>query len=107
LIGDAAHPMVPHLGQGAGQAIEDAYTLGILLKGVPVSGLTDTLARYEQLRRERTSRIQGVARQAGAFYRTDFSDPASRDAAMGAWAKEVRWILEHDADAALMFGTNA
>jgi salicylate hydroxylase len=100
LLGDAAHPMVPHLGQGAGQAIEDAYTLGVLLKGVSAGGVEDSLASYERLRRERTGRVQGVARQAGKFYRTEFLDAGERNTAMGAWVKEVRWILEHDADAA-------
>jgi hypothetical protein len=32
LMGDAAHPMVPHVGQGAGQSIEDAITLAVLLE---------------------------------------------------------------------------
>ncbi|WP_179403933.1 FAD-dependent monooxygenase [Burkholderia guangdongensis] len=100
LMGDAAHPMVPHLGQGAGQAIEDAYTLGIVLQGATPDNLSDRLASYERLRHERTARVQAVARQAGQFYRTDFSDPRERDATMGTWMKEVRWILEHDADAA-------
>jgi salicylate hydroxylase len=102
LMGDAAHPMVPHLGQGAGQAIEDAYTLGVLLKEVSAGSLSDALANYEHLRRERTGRIQGIARQAGAFYRTDFRDPGERDATMSAWMKEVRWILQHDAGAAVI-----
>ena len=100
LMGDAAHPMVPHLGQGAGQAIEDAHTLGIVLKGASAGNLSGRLASYERLRRERTARVQAVARQAGQFYRTDFSDAAQRDATMSAWTKEVRWILEHDANAA-------
>ncbi|CAE6825763.1 FAD-dependent monooxygenase [Paraburkholderia haematera] len=99
LIGDAAHPMVPHLGQGAGQAIEDAYTLGVLLKGASKDTLAERLASYERLRRDHTARVQTVARQAGQFYRTEFPDPRERDATMGTWMKEVRWILEHDADA--------
>jgi len=32
LLGDAAHPMVPHFGQGAGQAIEDGFALAFCLK---------------------------------------------------------------------------
>ena len=32
LLGDAAHPMVPHFGQGAGQAIEDGFALAVLLE---------------------------------------------------------------------------
>jgi len=101
LLGDAAHPMVPHLGQGAGQAIEDAYTLGVLLRGASVDDLSERLACYERLRRQRTALVQGVARQAGKFYRTDFGNAGQRDAAMGSWMKEVRGILEHDADAAV------
>lgn len=100
LIGDAAHPMVPHLGQGAGQAIEDAYTLGVLLKGASKDTLDERLASFERLRREHTARVQTVARKAGQFYRTEFRDPVERNAKMGTWMKEVRWILEHDAHAA-------
>jgi salicylate hydroxylase len=100
LIGDAAHPMVPHLGQGAGQAIEDAYTLGVLLAGSSVENLRDRLVSYEHLRRVRTARVQAVARQAGQFYRTDFNDPKERDATMAGWMKEVRLIMEHRADVA-------
>lgn len=100
LIGDAAHPMVPHLGQGAGQAIEDAYTLGVLLRDASTDSLSDRLNSYERLRHDRTARVQAVARKAGQFYRTDFSDPRERDATMAGWMKEVRGILEHDADAA-------
>ena len=100
LMGDAAHPMVPHLGQGAGQAIEDGYTLGVLLEGATTLNLTDRLALYEGLRRERASRVQALAREAGQFYRTDHRDATQRDRAMAAWMKEVRWVLEHDAAAA-------
>ncbi|MDI3567477.1 FAD-dependent monooxygenase [Bradyrhizobium sp. Arg816] len=32
LLGDAAHPMMPHFGQGAGQAIEDGFALAVLLE---------------------------------------------------------------------------
>ena len=102
LIGDAAHPMVPHLGQGAGQAIEDAYTLGVLLNGASVESLSERLATYERLRRPRTAFVQSVARLAGKFYRTDFRDAGQRNATMGSWMKEVRGILEHDADAAVV-----
>jgi salicylate hydroxylase len=104
LLGDAAHPMVPHLGQGAGQAIEDAYTLGVLLRGASVDDLSGRLASYEHLRRQPTALVQGVARQAGKFYRTDFRDAKQRDATMGSWMKEVRGILEYDADAAVRQG---
>ncbi len=55
LIGDAAHATTPNLGQGACQAIEDAYVLGKLLD----SGLEleNTFAQYEQLRRKKAHAI--------------------------------------------------
>jgi salicylate hydroxylase len=55
LLGDAAHPMTPFLGQGAAMAIEDAMILG---RAVALEGPTPAaLQRYEQARRERTTRV--------------------------------------------------
>jgi 2-polyprenyl-6-methoxyphenol hydroxylase-like FAD-dependent oxidoreductase len=48
LLGDAAHPMTPNLGQGAGQAIEDAVVLAECLHGEP--DLLPALRRYETRR---------------------------------------------------------
>ena len=48
LLGDAAHPMTPNLGQGAGQAIEDAVVLAECLRGEP--DLPAALRRYEARR---------------------------------------------------------
>ena len=48
LLGDAAHPMTPNLGQGAGQAIEDAVVLAECLRGEP--GISAALRRYEARR---------------------------------------------------------
>jgi 2-polyprenyl-6-methoxyphenol hydroxylase-like FAD-dependent oxidoreductase len=48
LLGDAAHPMTPNLGQGAGQAIEDAVVLAESLRGA--SDLPAALRRYEAKR---------------------------------------------------------
>jgi 2-polyprenyl-6-methoxyphenol hydroxylase-like FAD-dependent oxidoreductase len=55
LIGDAAHPMLPTLGQGANSALEDAITLGLV---VPAGGeLATGLQEYESRRYRRTQRI--------------------------------------------------
>jgi 2-polyprenyl-6-methoxyphenol hydroxylase-like FAD-dependent oxidoreductase len=61
LLGDAAHPMLPHAGQGAAQALEDAVAIGRVLHGCVDVELA--LRRYEQLRTRRTSRIMSVARR--------------------------------------------
>jgi len=57
LLGDACHPMMPFMAQGAGQAIEDAVVLARALTELdgPVAG---RLAAYQAARLERTSRIQ-------------------------------------------------
>lgn len=61
LLGDAAHPMLPHAGQGAAQALEDAVALGqALSSGMPVP---TALRRYEAVRGERTSKIVKLARR--------------------------------------------
>jgi 2-polyprenyl-6-methoxyphenol hydroxylase-like FAD-dependent oxidoreductase len=55
LLGDAAHPMLPHTGQGAAQALEDAVALGLVL-GKPTD-ITHALRRYEAVRMRRTHRF--------------------------------------------------
>ncbi|MGH8966977.1 MAG: FAD-dependent monooxygenase, partial [Actinomycetes bacterium] len=58
LAGDAAHAPLPHQGQGAGQAIEDAYTLGHLLAEAGQDGYRRAFETYERLRRRRARRVQ-------------------------------------------------
>ncbi|WP_077002492.1 FAD-dependent monooxygenase [Variovorax sp. KK3] len=58
LLGDAAHPMLPFMAQGAGMAIEDAVVLARHLEGVPAADIPAALRRYERARIERTSQIQ-------------------------------------------------
>ena len=58
LLGDACHPMLPFMAQGAGMAIEDAVVLGRALAGVARPQAAAALMRYEDARRERTARIQ-------------------------------------------------
>jgi salicylate hydroxylase len=64
LLGDAAHPMLPYLAQGAAQAVEDGYVLADLLAQHRHDAVT-ALAAYEAARRPRTSRIQLHARRRG------------------------------------------
>jgi len=52
LVGDAAHPMLPHTGQGAAQSLEDAVALGLALKHA--SDVPAALRRYEAVRALRT-----------------------------------------------------
>lgn len=59
LLGDACHPMLPFMAQGAGMAIEDAIVLSRALEGVgPESDVAAALLRYENSRKERTAEVQ-------------------------------------------------
>ena len=62
LLGDACHPMLPFMAQGAGMAIEDAVVLARCLDGVTADGVPDALARYAATRAGRTSAVQGGSR---------------------------------------------
>lgn len=63
LLGDAAHPMTPNLGQGACQALEDAAVLARTLRGA--ADVPAALRRYEQLRAARTRSIVLQSRRIG------------------------------------------
>jgi salicylate hydroxylase len=64
LMGDAAHPMLPFLAQGAVMAIEDSYALGTLLAKLPAPA---ALATYEKLRLPRATAVQLAARSRQAM----------------------------------------
>lgn len=70
LLGDAAHGMLPHLGAGAGQGMEDAYSLIRLLSHPQVSrdNIEDVLKTYDALRRPRANRVLVESTRCGMFY---------------------------------------
>jgi salicylate hydroxylase len=63
MLGDAAHPMTPYLGQGACMAIEDGMILGRALAGAP--DLEEAFSRYEAARRDRANGVQLASRYQG------------------------------------------
>lgn len=81
LIGDAAHPMLPFLAQGAGMAIEDAAVIAAML-GKHATDPAGALRRYESARRDRTSRAQQVSRQQGRIYGLSGPEALLRNVAM-------------------------
>ena len=67
LLGDAAHPMLQYLAQGAGQAIEDAVVLGAALRFAP-DNIAAAFRAYQQARYLRTGRVQLTSRLYGDIY---------------------------------------
>ena len=68
--------MTPDLGQGGCQAFEDAAALGALLDGAGPTDVPAALARYDALRRPRTTALQRQARQMNRMLR--LRGPAGR-----------------------------
>jgi 2-polyprenyl-6-methoxyphenol hydroxylase-like FAD-dependent oxidoreductase len=83
LLGDAAHPVTPNMGQGAGLAIEDACCLATLLDGT--RPLANVLAAYEALRRPRATWIRDRSYSLGRL--------AQMTSPVGRWFRDlaVRW----------------
>ncbi|MEL7028892.1 MAG: FAD-dependent monooxygenase, partial [Pseudomonadota bacterium] len=77
LLGDAAHPMLPFLGQGAAMAIEDAYVLANLLS--QNGSVFEALAGYEVARAERAAWVLLESRAAGARFQAQGSSQKTFD----------------------------
>ncbi|GIK00073.1 hypothetical protein Aspvir_004088 [Aspergillus viridinutans] len=77
LLGDACHPTLPYLAQGAAMAVEDGAMLGMLLYHIASSQdykskIPQALKLYEDIRKSRTARnVQGAIRNRGAFHLAD------------------------------------
>jgi salicylate hydroxylase len=87
LLGDAAHPMVPYLAQGAGMAIEDADALAWALKlAVSTSNgqvdVPEGLQRYAQARWARNAQVQARAINNGKIFHATGPVRWARDMAM-------------------------
>jgi salicylate hydroxylase len=104
LLGDAAHPMLPFMAQGASQSIEDALVLARCLaarRDDPQAGL----AAYAARRRERAAAVQAASRDAGRLVQlTEPAEVYERNARLSASPEapvdRFDWIWSHDVDAA-------
>ncbi len=92
LIGDAAHPMLPFLAQGAAMAIEDAVVAAHCLARMP-DDAAGALKSYSALRRRRTRKVQRLAAKNGARYHLSTPAAIIRNAAMRAMGGA--WLLRH------------
>jgi salicylate hydroxylase len=117
LMGDAAHPMLPYLAQGACMALEDAYALGAALSK-PATSAEQALLDYEKARLPRTARVQLASRARAPI--NQMTSPLARlrrDVGMALHrlfnpsqhTYKIEWIHGHDvtADDAGTTGTRA
>jgi salicylate hydroxylase len=104
LLGDACHAMLPFMGQGAAQAIEDGATLSRCLSNIDAAHVPEALHRYEQLRLPRTARLQGMSEaNKQRFHLADGPAQRQRDAQMAHGTSDfsldgVAWLYGHDAE---------
>jgi salicylate hydroxylase len=102
LLGDACHPMLPFMAQGAAQAIEDGAALAACLAQAGRENVAKALVLYEALRLPRTARVQSAsANNKIRFHLPDGPEQATRDAEMAKgmtdWSPQsVAWLYGHD-----------
>lgn len=106
LLGDAAHPMLPFLSQGAAMAVEDSYVLAQALSHFGPDDLGTALDAYEAERRPRTTRVQLEARERGRTYHLSSPEESkARDLAFkleqaknpNAVGIKAEWVYQYDA----------
>jgi salicylate hydroxylase len=105
VLGDAAHPMLPYLGQGACQAIEDGCVLAAAVAAEPRDPVA-ALTLYERSRRPRASEVVLASRERGvsnhlasplAALRRDISIAMRRRLGRDPDGRGTAWIPQYDA----------
>jgi 2-polyprenyl-6-methoxyphenol hydroxylase-like FAD-dependent oxidoreductase len=101
LLGDACHPMLPMMAQGAAQSIEDGAALAASLTTRP-GDVTGALVRYEEVRKPRASRLQEAsAANRKRFHLPDGPEQQKRDEALATSGDRsianIGWLYRHDA----------
>ena len=79
LLGDAAHPMLQYAGQGAAQALEDAFALVSAYRRHGSTKLDVAIREYEEQRIPRSSKVMQFARDIGTFAHRGGSMKSDRD----------------------------
>jgi salicylate hydroxylase len=103
LAGDACHPTLPHLAQGAAQAIEDAAVLGVVLSKCPDSDprrINKCLRIYESIRKERAETLIDLAAANGrTLHLGEGAAKAERDKQFAALKENAGTVPDKWADA--------
>ena len=94
-VGDAAHPMLPYLAQGAGMAIEDAGVLAAHLSDAKVQDVAQRLQKFANARWQRNARVQARAVRNGQIFHATGPLRVGRDVSlrwMGTRLMDVPWL---------------
>lgn len=97
-LGDAAHPMLPYLAQGAGMAIEDAAELASQMSAATVEEVPQRFQQFAQARWQRNARVQARAIRNGQIFHATGAMRLGRDLGlrlMGARLMDVPWLYGH------------
>ncbi|WP_309083563.1 FAD-dependent monooxygenase [Chelativorans sp.] len=112
LLGDACHPTLPFLAQGAVMAIEDGFVLGRAF-GEHGDEYEEAFAAYEGARNDRTSRIvRGAEANLGRFHNPALKDPVLAEAYVNSEWEESKvrqryeWLFTYDATTVPLSGRN-
>ncbi|KAF7503734.1 hypothetical protein GJ744_003317 [Endocarpon pusillum] len=99
LVGDAAHASTPHQGAGAGQALEDAFILSMLLgdeKTRCAGDIPAALRAYDAIRRPRSQKVVSTSRAAGATYALQGQARDNLDQVGEELLQRYKWIWDED-----------
>lgn len=101
VLGDAAHPMLPAMAQGAAQAIEDSVVLAHCLHDATTRTVAAALVNYQGIRQERATKIQQLSRRRPKQnHLPDGAEQRKRDrdfVHLDRW-NQHGWIYRHDAE---------
>jgi salicylate hydroxylase len=96
LLGDAAHASTPHMGSGAGMAVEDAYILGNLLGSIDdKNDIEKAFTAYDALRRPRGTGLVKKSKEQGMLYDLELAgdDPERLRKELG---QRLEWVWIFD-----------
>jgi salicylate hydroxylase len=98
LVGDAAHGLLPHHGQGANQCVEDAIVLSELLAARGDVSINEVLQTYCDIRMGRAQRVQKISWVSNRLLHLPKGPEIPlRDSTFRNLDANVRWIHEYDA----------
>jgi salicylate hydroxylase len=102
LLGDAAHAMLPHHGQGANQTVEDAVVLADALLSAQFSRIEDVFARYQEMRIERTRQVHELSWRLNHTLHIGYGEEwDARNAGLGEFYEALAWLHSYEVTAEL------